>query len=289
MADDSVDSTCTSAAMGWKQLSHDDVLKLNICEFLAYLGKRMINPGGVEGRDRMLDQLRPKPDSHILKIGGGSGRIACHIAQSYGCKVTAIDSSSRWVSHAQARVKRLGLADRVRCEVGDINDLKFNDNTFDAVICHAVLMFVPHQPALSEVRRVLKEEGTFAGLEYCWKKLPPEAVRHATNRIFGAETVDFHSLYGWLGTLHEAGFEAVQATEHPFRLLGLTGFLKDEGWANSLRIAGKVMRRRANRLRMAELREHVSTHIDYFSYVVLSGSKQAACNVQRKFTGRAPK
>jgi SAM-dependent methyltransferase len=280
---------CTPDLMAWKQLSHDEVLKLDICHFLAYLGKRMINPGGVAGRDLMLDLLQPKPDNRILKIGGGSGQIACHIAQTYGCKVTAIDGSSRSVSQARALVRRRGLTDRVRCEVGDITDLKFNDNTFDAVICQAVLMFVPHQPALSEVRRVMKEEGMFAGLEYCWKKLPPDAVRDATNRVFGAETVDFHSLYGWLGTLREARFEAVQATEHPFRLLGLNGFLEDEGWANSLRIAGKVMRRRANRLRMAEIREHVSTHTDYFSYVVLSGSKQAACNVQRKFMGRAPK
>lgn len=289
MAEDPVDSMCTPDLMGWKQLSHDEVLKLNICQFLAYLGKRMINPGGVAGRDRMLELLQPKPENRILKIGGGSGRIACHIAQTYGCKVTAIDSSPRWVSQAQVLVKRLGLADRVRCEVGDINDLKFNDNTFDAVICHAVLTFVPHQPALSEVRRVLKEEGMFAGLEYCWKKLPPDAIRDATNRVFGAKTVDFHSLYGWLGTLHEAKFEAVQATEHPFRLLGLNGFLEDEGWANSLRIAARVMRRRANRLRMAEIGSHFSTHIDYFGYVVLSGSKQAACNVQRKFMGSAPK
>ncbi|MGA9992864.1 MAG: hypothetical protein WBP86_11120, partial [Thiobacillaceae bacterium] len=53
-------------------------------------------------------------------------------------------------------------------------------------------------------------------------------------------------------------------------------FLKDEGWANSLRIAGRVMRRRANRIRMAELGAHFSTHVDYFNYVVLSGSKRVA-------------
>jgi hypothetical protein len=127
----------------------------------------------------------------------------------------------------------------------------------------------------------------FAGLECCWRKLPPDAVRDATHRIFGAKAVDFHTLYGWIGTLREASFEVMQATEHPFRPLGLNGFLQDEGWANSLRIAGKVVRRRANRLRMSEIGSHFSTHTDYFSYVVLSGSKQSACKVRQERIGNS--
>ncbi|HYP67297.1 MAG TPA: class I SAM-dependent methyltransferase [Thiobacillaceae bacterium] len=281
-ADDSGDSMSTPGPTAGTRLSHDDVFKLSLFDFLAYLGKRVISPGGIEGRDRMLDLLRPRPHSRLLAIGAGSGQIACHVAQAYGCKVAAIDNSPRRVSQAQALVKRLSLSDRVHCEVGSINQLKFTDNTFDAVICHAVLMFVPYQPALAEVQRVLKEKGVFAGLECCWKRLPPPSVREATNRICGAETLDFPALYGWIGALRKAGFEAVRVTEHPFRAFSLQGFLEDEGWANGLRILANVMRSRPNRMRMAEIRSHFSTHAEYFSYVVLSGRKPSARNVRQE-------
>jgi SAM-dependent methyltransferase len=273
--------------MDWATLSPDDALKLNTYDFLAWLGKRVINPGGIKGRDQVLDRVQPSPDSHLLEIGGGSGHAACHIAQKYGCRVTSIDISPRSVREAQALVKRLGLDGQVRCEVGDVNDLRFKDNTFDAAICQAVIMFVPHQHALSEARRVLKEGGIFAGLEFCWRRLPPDAVREATYRICGCATLDFHSLYGWIGALREASFETVHATEHAFNLLSPKGFIRDEGWTNSLRIAAKVLSQRANRVRMTEIWSHFSNNIDYFSYVVFSGGKQTVCNVQQRRMGNA--
>jgi SAM-dependent methyltransferase len=267
------DSVRAGAVMEWTQLSPEHVSKLNAYDFLAYLGKRVLNPGGIAGRDKVLDRIQLRPDLHILEIGGGSGHTACHIAQKYGCKVTAVDISPRSVSAAQALITELGLNDQVRCEVGDVNDLRFRENTFDAVVCQGVLMFVSHQQALSEVRRVLREDGVFAGLECCWRRLPPNAVREATYRVCSCETLNFHSLCGWVGTLRDANFAAVHAAEHPVRLLSVKGFLRDEGWSNSIHIAHNVFRRRVNLARMAELWSHFASNNDYYGYVVFSAAK----------------
>jgi SAM-dependent methyltransferase len=269
-------SSCHASRGDWDRLTHSDILRLDTYDFLAYLGKRVINPGGVPGRDQILAIIRPKPGSHVLEIGGGCGDAACHIARKHGCRVTTMDISPRAVREARTRVAALGLSDRVRCEVGDVNDLPFANGTFDCVVSQAVMMFVEQRRAFAEVHRVLKHDGVFAGLEFGWKKSPPDDVRDRTYRVCGCPTLDFHSLDGWVRRLHQASFTRVQGVEHPFGLLSVRGFVRDEGVRNSLRIAGKVIRHRATMIRMSQIWSHFSRHKEYFSYVVFSGGKGPA-------------
>jgi hypothetical protein len=126
---------------------------------------------------------------------------------------------------------------------------------------------------LSEVYRVLKAGGMFAGLEFSWKKSPPADVREKTYRVCGCTTLNFHPLGGWLDMLQEANFVRVMGAEHPFGLLSVKGFLRDEGLANSFRIATRVVRRRACMQRMSEIWGHFSRHSEYFSYTVFAGEK----------------
>lgn len=269
-------SICKSEKNDWNNLTHDDIINLNTYDFMAYLGKRVINPGGIRGRNQVLDILQPERGSHVLEIGGGSGHAACHIAKNYRCQVTTIDISPRSVGDAEKLITEKGLSSTVRCEVGDVNSLGFTDEAFDYILCQAVIMFVDQRRALSEVRRVLKHGGVFAGLEFCWKKDPPPVVREKTYSICGCKTLEFHSLDTWLEKLRDAGFVRVKGAEHPFSLLSPRGFLRDEGWVNSLQIAGKVLLRRANIARMSEIWSHFSRNIEYFSYAVISGEKVKA-------------
>lgn len=131
---------------------------------MAYLGKRVINPGGVQGRDQILDRLKLAPGDRVLEIGGGSGHAACHIAKKYQCRITSIDISERSVEEARKQIAQEGLSGRVESLVGDVHNLNFNDGMFHAVICQAVMMFVDQERALAEVSRVLKSGGVFSGL-----------------------------------------------------------------------------------------------------------------------------
>ncbi len=271
--EDAVPNACKSIPSDWKNLSYHEIINLNTYDFMAYLGKRVINPGGVRGREQVLDLLRPIPGSRVLEIGGGSGHAACHMAKKYQCQVTTIDISSRSIQEAGQLVEREKLRKLIHCEVGDVNRLKFDDESFDYVICQAVIMFVDQSKALAEVRRTMRRGGTFAGLEFSWKKNPPRHVREDTYRVCGCKKLEFHSSALWKEKLLEAGFDRVTCDEHPFSLLSLRGFLRDEGLGNCLQIAGKVLRRRANIVRMSEIWSHFSRNIEYFSYTVFSGTK----------------
>lgn len=271
--DNFASAACAAGADDWSNLTHDDILRLNTYDFMAFLGKRVINPGGIRGRNQLLDMLNPPPGSRILEIGGGSGHAACTIARAYGCRVTTLDISPRSVKEARQRIAAEGLSDSVTAEAGDVNDLQFPDESFDYVLCQAVIMFVNQSRALTEIRRVLKKHGRFAGLEFCWKKAPPADVRERTYVVCGCTTLDFHPLAGWIERLRQARFTAVRGAEHPFGLLSMRGFLRDEGLLNSVKIAGRVLRRRAAIARMSEIWSHFSRHADYFSYAVFSGEK----------------
>lgn len=251
--EDVVPNTCKSVPTDWKNLSYHEIINLNTYDFMAYLGKRVINPGGVRGREQVLDLLKPILGRRVLEIGGGSGHAACHIARKYRCPVTTIDISPRSIREAEQLVAQEEMEDLIHCETGDVNSLKFDNESFDHVICQAVIMFVDQSKALAEVHRALKKGGTFAGLEFSWKKNPTHEVRENTNRICGCKKLEFHSSAVWKEKLLEAGFNRVTCDEHPFSLLSLRGFLRDEGLGNCLQIAGKVLRRRANIVRMSEI------------------------------------
>lgn len=266
-----ISSICRTS--DWNNLSDQEIIHLNTYDLMAYLGKRVIHPGGVQGRDQVLDRLKLAPGDRVLEIGGGSGHTACHIARKYRCHITSIATSEQSVHKAARRISQEGLDRRVRVELGDVNSLAFDDGAFDAVVCQAVMMRANQERALAEVRRVLKKGGVFSGLEFSWKKDPPQGVREKTHDIYGCKTLNFHSRAGWLEKMRHAGFIRVKSEEHPFGLLSVRGFLRDEGLANSMQIAGRMLSCKASMIRMSEIWSHFSRNIDYFGYVVFSGEK----------------
>lgn len=270
-----VDAHCIAQPLPPGRLTADVIRALNTYDFMAHIGKTVINPGGSDGRERVLNALRPRTGSRVLEIGCGTGHAACLIAERYGCHVTAVDIAPQMVATARAVVRERGLEDRVRCEQADITALPFEDGHFDHVLWQAVLMFVDKPRALAEIRRVLRAGGNCAGLEFSWKQSPPAPVRDDTYRICGCRTLEFHDAHEWSHTLTRGGLGAVSASEQPFTMLSIPGFVRDEGVANSARIFGRVVRRWATIRRMAEIWGHFSRHRDYFSYVVLSGDKRA--------------
>src|SRR5687767_9786957 len=103
-----------------RALTDEEILELNTYDFLAHLGKRVINPGGLTGQKKLLEILHPEPGSHLLEIGCGTGHAACDIAERYRCRVTAIDVSPWMVRTAREVAKSRGLSEQVRFDVGDI-------------------------------------------------------------------------------------------------------------------------------------------------------------------------
>jgi len=97
-------------------------------------------------------------------------------------------------------------------------------------------------------------------------------VREKTLSVCGCETLDFHrstmAQQTACGAFHPRGGCGTSLRSfEPHRVL------RDEGLANSMKIAAKVASRRACIIRMSEIWGHFSRHSEYFSYSVFSGEK----------------
>lgn len=99
----------------------------------------------------------------VLDLGCGNGRHAMYFARQ-GIKASGIDISAQAIAWAKEWAQSEGLDADFR--VGDITNLPYEDDTFDAVVTHGVLDHVPMTTATKaarEVHRVLKPNGLF----YC--------------------------------------------------------------------------------------------------------------------------
>ena len=112
----------------------------------------------------LLPHLRP--GLRVLDFGCGPGTITVGLAKAVEPgKVHGIDMAESQISLARSAAEAGGHTN-VTFHVGSVLELPFEDNSFDAAHCHAVLMHVPDtQAALAEVKRVLKPGGIVASRE----------------------------------------------------------------------------------------------------------------------------
>lgn len=108
-----------------------------------------------------------KPGHRLLDFGCGPGTISMGLAKAIAPgELHGIDVEKSQIELARAAAKA-GGHDNALFHVGDVTDLPFEDESFDAAHCHAVLMHVPDTDAvLAEVKRVLKPGGVIASREF---------------------------------------------------------------------------------------------------------------------------
>jgi SAM-dependent methyltransferase len=117
---------------------------------------RMIERGG----DDFVESVGIKPGMKVLDVACGTGNTAIPEAKR-GADVTGVDIATNLIEQARARAEAEGV--NVKFEEGDVEDLQFGDDTFDAVVTMFGAMFAP-QPDVtaSEMIRVCKPGGFIA-------------------------------------------------------------------------------------------------------------------------------
>lgn len=113
----------------------------------------------------MLDLARLQPGHHVLDVAAGNGYQSIAAAQRVGPTghVLAIDLAPEQLKYAAAAAREAGIK-HIETRVMDAENLALPDLSFDAVLCHFGVMFLPDlDRGLREMRRVLKP-GAWASL-----------------------------------------------------------------------------------------------------------------------------
>jgi demethylmenaquinone methyltransferase/2-methoxy-6-polyprenyl-1,4-benzoquinol methylase len=121
----------------------------------------------------LIDQLKPRPDMHLIDVAGGTGDIATRFREAGGGEVTVCDINAEMVSVGRDRALDRGMLDGMQWVVGDAEALPFPDRTADAyTIAFGLRNVTDMDKALREARRVLKPGGRFLCLEFSHVVLP---------------------------------------------------------------------------------------------------------------------
>jgi SAM-dependent methyltransferase len=107
--------------------------------------------------DHLVVELSPHAGERWLDAATGTGAVAIRAARA-GAQVTGLDLAPRLVETARRLAASEGLA--IRFDVGDCEDLPYDDASFDVVASAVGVIFAPdHSAVARELARVCRPGG----------------------------------------------------------------------------------------------------------------------------------
>ncbi|WP_440989434.1 class I SAM-dependent methyltransferase [Haloarchaeobius baliensis] len=193
--------------------------------------------GTVEYLDRYLLE-----SGHVLDVGGAAGRYTVWLAEQ-GYEVTLVDLSEGQLELAREQVGERGLDDRVTVEKGDVRDLAFDADSFDATLCLGgpvshVVDEGERETAVSELERVTRPGGPVFVSVMGLLSAVVNTVDHTGRERFDGAAADYPVLPDLVETGDYTGdlcaehdVEPVMADCHFFRADELAELLESVGLA----------------------------------------------------------
>lgn len=230
---------------------------------LARLGKRVLRPGGLELTEQMLAALDIGAADDVVEFAPGLGITARRTLARGPASYTAVERDEQ----AAAVVRRALEGGERRCFVASAEATGLDDECASVVYGEAMLSMQPasHKAAIvREAFRLLRPEGRYGLHELC---LGPGDVDEATQQRVERElSASIHAgvrpqtLAEWRALLESAGFELEGHWTAPMHLLEPARIVRDEGVAGAARLAWNLVRDRAARNRVLEMRRGFRRH-----------------------------
>lgn len=138
---------------------------------------------------KSVQLLRLQRDETVLDVACGRGWSTNYIASSQPVRrVVGVDFLE---NHVRVCRTLYGNLPRVEYQQGDATNLRFEDESFDAVVCIEAAFHFDRRKFISEAARVLRKGGRLVIVDFMWKTRP---VPHELNHPH-ADTV--RSIWSW--------------------------------------------------------------------------------------------
>lgn len=167
--------------------------------FARFLTEANQNHSIIAAKPIIIDGLRLRGGGRVLDVGCGMGADVFDLADRVGRDghVTGVDLSESLIEEARREAERRNLP--VSFEVGNVEELRFDDDTFDAVRTERLLMHVPDADrGFAEMVRILRPGGRLSVFDFDWEtQFCDSPHREVTRKI--AQSFCDGMKNGWIG------------------------------------------------------------------------------------------
>jgi len=125
--------------------------------------------GGIDiiWRKKAIQLLKNKGIKTVLDIATGTGDFAIETLKIQPDKIVGVDISEGMLFYGKEKIKKLGLENKISLQLGDSENLPFEDNSFDAItVSFGVRNYENLEKGLKDMLRVLKPGGYCLILEF---------------------------------------------------------------------------------------------------------------------------
>ncbi|HJN93755.1 MAG TPA: methyltransferase domain-containing protein, partial [Dehalococcoidia bacterium] len=152
-------------------------------------------------------------DQCLIDVAGGKGVAGCDLASALGCAVVVCDRYPPVLADSEARVRRLGLADRVAVVAADGQRLPLRDGSVAAATCIGAASIIGIPRIFEELARVVRRGGLVVVSDVVWRERPIGPV----GSEWGEPPAEIqHALPEYLSVMAAAGLQAEATHQHPY-------------------------------------------------------------------------
>jgi ubiquinone/menaquinone biosynthesis C-methylase UbiE len=178
------------------------------------------------GRENILRELtvnlaQVKTGDSVLEVGCGTGTLTLAAKRKAGPtgKVYGIDVLPGMIELSQR--KAVEANEEITFQSGSIDDIPFNQNQFDVVMCSFMIFHMPDEvrrKGITEIYRVLKPNGRLFILDLV---LPTQPIQKAIAKLLLGFALQ-NKLEELIPEMQSAGFSDVSVVPVKFSILGLS-------------------------------------------------------------------
>ncbi|HYH15417.1 MAG TPA: ubiquinone/menaquinone biosynthesis methyltransferase, partial [Flavisolibacter sp.] len=144
-------------------------------------------------------------------------------------KVTGIDISENMLNYGRQKIAKEGLDRQIELQVGDSEQIRFADHTFDGVmVAFGVRNFQNLEKGLSEIFRVMKPGAKLIVLEFSQPRIP--GIRNLYNLYMGVVAPQLAKMFRQNKKAYQYLNESAKAFPDRGRF---TSILKDIGYTDA--------------------------------------------------------
>ena len=112
--------------------------------------------------DLVVEESQVNSNNAILDIGCGTGLLALKFLRKSDCHITGIDSSREMLDIIEKKVKHFELNGKILCRHEDLENIEFDEGTFDIITSTFSLHHIEDKYKMIEkIFRMLKLGGRF--------------------------------------------------------------------------------------------------------------------------------